>query len=667
MATFQSFPHYTVNVKDESATTVLAVEELPLHVPIFIGFAEKGELDVPQYGSYSELVELLGEGTFDAYSDHFKYPNVFARKALEYQKVFYVRVAPDDAATATAVVECIVTPNVMMTQYQRDSEGGIVLDGNGDPVPLEDGGVVVEEAGVQLTWRLRQLAEGETYTSLAPSTNVTTGAITYPVIAYTATSPSARMNNCGIQFWFDLESLDLDLVEDIGALMFKWAPVQMPYGYDTAQPIRDIYSNPETEFTFKEDAIDSSTDRRVNLTDLITNEYTTDPIPFNIHIYSEYVEAIGNAVITVENDITNTTYDDNLTSPYMVDIMSGTNLDGYAYHHVEVITSDPADETVVILDEDVIQYMTGGSDGDMSLTNLASLTKDWLSGTTYPDIYDEARYPITHLYDPGYPLDVKKTLIDFLSIRKDVKVVLGTQDIDNGINTKAEDQSTGAALRSQLLLHPESTIFGTQVYRGTVMQQAGYITDYNWKGIVPATIDNMIKKCVWQGASYFKGKPKGLPNSAVEIFKSINWLPSSDDHKQLSWDTGLNYMQHYDMTSWHYPDVRSIYPLETSVISDDIFTDILIYLIHIGRYQWSVFAGRDENASVLFGEIEEAIAKDIYTKFGTYVNAVIDVYQTDVDKALGYQSTVEIAVYGNLPQRVWNIQIPVRRESTENS
>jgi hypothetical protein len=32
---------------------------------------------------------------------------------------------------------------------------------------------------------------------------------------------------------------------------------------------------------------------------------------------------------------------------------------------------------------------------------------------------------------------------------------------------------------------------------------------------------------------------------------------------------------------------------------------------------------------------------------------------------LGYQTTIEIAVYGNFSQRVWNVLIPVRRNEGE--
>jgi hypothetical protein len=124
-------------------------------------------------------------------------------------------------------------------------------------------------------------------------------------------------------------------------------------------------------------------------------------------------------------------------------------------------------------------------------------------------------------------------------------------------------------------------------------------------------------------------------------------------------------MQYYDMTGYHYPDVKSIYPYDSSLISDDILCDMLVYLKHVARLQWATFAGRDESPELLFGEIRESISDDIYTKFGVFLKTEVSVYQTDIDKALGYQTTIEIAVYGNFSQRVWNVLIPVRRNEGE--
>jgi len=652
---FKTFPHYRVNVKDESITSVFQTEVLPLHIPLFLGYAEKGPVNTPVIGDYATLKEVFGAGTFDIYSKYFKHPNVFLRKACEYQQVFYCRLAPEAVKSASLVLECNVKTGVQITQYQKDEFGGRVLNTNGEPIPLTDDGDIVTEPGIQITWTVRALTGDETISNLTPRVSGTT--TTYPIIAFQADSPGAWANKVGFKIWFDASTVDKSVVEDISALLFNIGIVSQDYGIDTPTPIRDLYNEEFTEFSFKPDAIDPSTEKRLMFEDIIENDYQNN-VPFNYHVYASNVELIGTVAQGVEPD------DENVAaSPWLVDIMSGTNLLGYPYDHIVVLTDE--DDTT-IMHADVIQYMSSGADGSLTESGLESLTKTWLTGETFPDIYDSARYPITHLWDSGYVLDTKKQMIDFMSIRDDVKIMLSTQDVSKAANTKSEDQSTGSALRSRALLHPESNIYGTQVCRCTIMQQCGKeATGMNWKGLVPATYDTMIKKCIYQGTSRLTGKPKGLPGSAVEVLKDINWFATTDDHKQLSWDTGLNYMQHYDLTRYHYADVRTVYPYETSLLSDDIFSDILTYIKHIARKQWSVFVGRDEPAYQLYGDIRQAVSQEIYDVFGTAVRSETNVYQTDVDRALGYQSTIEIAVYGTMPNRVWNVIVPVRRDTEE--
>jgi hypothetical protein len=221
----------------------------------------------------------------------------------------------------------------------------------------------------------------------------------------------------------------------------------------------------------------------------------------------------------------------------------------------------------------------------------------------------------------------------------------------------------GSFLRGRALLHPESFIYGTMACRVTIQQQCGKLAELsNYTRIVPSTLDNLVKKGKWQGAVYMKGKPKGLPHSAVTVLKDINWVPVMSDFKQQSWDNALNYMQYYDMTSLHYPDVISIYPYLTSLLSDDIFTDMLVYIKHIVRFQWAKFAGVDDPIAQLIGDIKESVGREIYGKLGNFLRAEVNPYQTELDVELGYALTVEIPVYGTIPNRVWNVIVPVRRE-----
>ena len=106
MSKFYSFPHYEINVKDESVATVASVEQLALHCPLFLSFAERGPIGVPVYGSYDDIARSFGAGTFDVFSQYYKHPNLFAERSLPHNNVFFVRLASETAKFASLVLLC---------------------------------------------------------------------------------------------------------------------------------------------------------------------------------------------------------------------------------------------------------------------------------------------------------------------------------------------------------------------------------------------------------------------------------------------------------------------------------------------------------------------------------------------------------------------------------
>ncbi len=665
MAKFYSFPHYEINVKDESMRTPLIVEQLALHRPIFLSFAERGPIGVPVYGSYEELVKRFGEGTFDMFSNYYRHPSLFAERSLRNNKVFFVRLASDTSKAASLLLQCSIYKKPII-QYQKDSEGYRITDVDDNPIPIDDGvGGSLKEVGTVIKWSVRELdLLNENPKALIQQTssipdpdggpNITV--TTYPIAAFSATSSGAWGNVTGFKFYWNEDS-DSGVAEAMQSIIYTFGMTSVPWGEDTPAVVRTKYLDTSTEFTFAEGTTDKTTMRRYNLTEVIPNEYSADNIIFDMHLYPANVKTIGASCLADEN-VANFP---ELTSEFMVNLFSGKTMLQQPYDHI-VIDTDADDS--VIFNKNVINYMTGGNDGDTTDEDLEELTRIWLTGNVFPDINDKPRYPITHLYDSGYDATTKESLIDFLGLRDDVKIILSTQSVYNEPNTKAEDQSMGSFLRARALLHIESFIYGTMACRVTILQQCGYLSEnVPYVKLVPATLDCMIKKGIWQGAIYMKGKPKGLPNSAVTVLKNMNWFPVTDDFKQLSWDNALNYMQYYDMTSVHYPDVISVYPYLTSLLSDDIFTDMLVYIKHIVRFQWAKFAGVDDPIQQLIANIKDSVSRDIYAKLGNFVRAEVNPYQTDLDVELGYALTVEIPVYGTVPNRVWNVIVPVRRES----
>lgn len=654
------FPHFQFDINDVSRRPLPAPAAPGLHQPVFFGFAEKGPLNVPTKGSIAFLSRIYGEKTFETRSKYFHHPNLYARFAGGYQEIWFVRLGDENMAKASLVLEAS-TKTVDMIQYQKDTFGARLLDGEGDPLPVleVDGVTPVTEPGLELTWGVRAIdtANDETLTNLQPVTTMDGDdeVTTYPIVAFEADSFGSAGNLAGFKLWFDPEFTE-SVVENIGALTYQFAPMLLDDLTNNALPVRDIYQAGEISVALKRDALDTSVNQYYDLEERVRNQYTSTDgnaphslIPMSLHVYDQYVEAIGDAVVALSPELVG-------TDAFMINILSGMDTANHHYDHFQ--TTNDAN----FVNANRVNYLTGGSDGQIKLANLEALYIDYMGGSVYPEISDEARYPFTHIYDSGFSIDAKMAMINFGSFRKDVKFDLATQDVSLVPNGKAEDQSTGAALRAAALLHPESTFFGTPAIRYSIYQQCGRLaSDPTYQMWVPMTLDRMVKRCMYEATSQSRGQPTGLPNAAVTMFSEINWTPSSDDQKRLNWSTALNYVQHYDTTGVHFADYRSVYPYDDSVLSDDILVDRLVYIKHMCRIVWATYVGRREPAETLFDLISKDIDKRIFTAFNSEITSETTVYKTEEDEALGYKNTVQVRILSPMPNRVLDIIVPVDR------
>lgn len=652
-----TFPNANINLIDIPVPTVPDPTTIPIHLPIFPVFAEKGPIGVPIFGGSNAIQDVFGQQFLNERSQWFQSPNVFLKRALQYQQVYVVRVADPAATSASLVLLCTVTPS-SITQYQRDSSGAVILDVSGNPVPQlqSDDVTVITEPGVTLTYSLRALASGETLNTIQTVTTVNGGvtSVTYPIMAFSTYVGSAG-NNFGFRLFYNT-SLDTTAVGNIGALTYSFQPVTLTPVTNIESAIYDIYNSQTQTFSFMPGAYDPTTAMYYELADVVRNDYNELPgLPYQFYVYGSNVGAIGNAVLAVSPEL-------GTISPYLINIMSAVDQSNNTYEHMVV-----APGTAAILNANVVNYLRGGTDGSLSIATLEEQTIQLFTGELNPLIADSFRYPFTHICDPGYTLATKQALFGIFALRDDVAIDLSTQDISNPPNTAAQDQSTGSALRTAALLNPESVDFGTQCCRVAIYQQCGTLSDTQlYNKIVPATLDRMIKRCVYNGTDRVKGEPKGRPNSEVTIFNiaSLNWTPTTPQQMQLSWNTGLNYIQYCDIATLFYPDLLSVYPIDTSLLSSAVLTDYAaVYLKHIIRRQWTITVGRDDPPKTLFQTIAKEIDAAAAYVFGQYLQTSTVVSQTAVDTALGYQLTVTTTVIGNMPNRVWKVIVPITRQT----
>lgn len=654
MAKVYTYPHWETSVIDNSIYTPLYDEILPLFRPIFFMKAQQGPAGVPVWVSgTNNFRKIFGEGTLDSSTEYYSRESIYLSSLFARQGAFVVRMTDSTAKKGSIVLELQVK-DVDVVQYELDNNGQYVLTENGEKTPLlDDDGVEIKEAGVELKWTARPLVAGETISNLTVKTigSGVNSYTVYPILAAEASSVGKFANDVGVKLYVDLDNLDETLAKNVASIPYTFGAVKKTYGQDTVSAILSNLQNNVESFVAKENQQDTRTARNVSFDDIIGNYYDADDLPFSVKLYSNNIKAVGELIQAVEDD-------DTLTDPYLVNLTSAYNIDNVPYTHV--VMSD--DDDAIALNDSRIVYMQGGVDGDISDDAIEALTRQYLKDLVYPELLDQPRYPFTHIVDTGVSIETKYAYIDFLGEHDAFKVILSTQNANLGrFNTKAEDLSTGSALYARCLLQPESAIKGTECCRAEIFQQAGYLANYTYRGIIPATLDVMAKKSLYQSTGAITGTPTGLPASEVTIFKEWNWTPCDADHKQRSWDNGLNYFQYYDMTGIHWPAMRSVYRYDTSVLSSANFTDAVVYTKHIARKNWSRFAGVELPFSMLKKQAENAVSGDLAYMLNGHYDHEVEFSQSDEEAKIGYISHCTIKLWGNPQQRVWKIDIECYR------
>lgn len=656
-------PHFIINVDDRSGNEEIVVEEsLGLHVPLFFVNAPKGKPNVPvYYQDTNSLKNALGGHIFDESTEYFGVDSIFLETCFSKQGGFVVRLSPEDAKTANILLECHLTKDVDVIQYQRDEFGGIVRDVDGNPVPVIDSGTSapVTNKGVKLKWVKRVLDATETHPKeIKPKTvqEDTKTTTIFPVAVSVATSVGKAGNDLGFRFFYDKAIQQSDRLESNKSIEMSFAPVEKDYKDNTPTSIHNRWNNVYTTFMLKPRMFDSKVKQNLSYEQVLEDNYvagTRSELPMTVYFFEEYIKEIGLSIVDVE------TNDVNLLDPYMVNPFTCMNLDGYAYHNVVLSTAGN-----VFFNSSYTIYLEGGDDGSTTRVNHEELIRQFLKMKSYPRLKDKFKFPITHLYDTGYSMDTKEAMIEFMGIRDDVRIEICTQDLSNEINDESEDQSSGVYLRTRALLQVESTEKGTSTCRCGVYAHSGKLYDARYIGYAPAVLDILNKRCTYQSTGFIKGSPKERPNSEVTMFKSLNWTAFDEDNKALFWDSGINYIQHCTRTKLFWPGLRTVHPIESSVLTEWTFVDALVYHKHTLAEAWTMFSDSERTSEDLFPAIQKWINKKCVDKFGTRYPIRVQVYQTEIDAKRGFVLRTSTYMTGRNGKRVWENDIYTLKEDT---
>lgn len=730
MSMVAPYPHVEIDVEDKSIYIPVNEDILPLHRPLYIMRTQKGPVGVPVWcESYTRAKKIFGSNTFNQRSKYFSPASYFLLQQLQSNGAFIMRAGDDTANSARVFVELGVQAVDEVPQYKRDAYGKFVYDEEGKKIALDS---ATATAGYKLIWRavstpadVNSIDPGA-WEDLGPAQDPNDGTITwYPMFSFLASNAGAWGNAFGFKLCFSNKDNSGDFIVRNGSVAYQIAPVELEEGNSTPTVIYDKYNNPAVSGVVKPDTIDSISGVDISFNKKLAASYSDGyELPLSIYYYSDSFKTVGDmimkaevaakdaivanygdvvdvdgrqgvdgTVVTFVEDLLGVTIGegdvtaDSIAADidgadaafgFMANLMTCVDRDkrGYFASYVVATSDTDAPAGCVDMDADATIYMMGGTDGNDSDPYIEEYTRKYLTAAAnnnHEYLIDYFRMPFNCVIDSGWSIATKKAYLEFMDVRDDLKVYLGTQQswminsvgklVRPPVNTKYEDESIGAGLRTHAWLMRESIAKGTECCRATIFLHAGRTADYDvW---LPGTLWIAKKLAEYCNRDFMNKEPKELPNSAVECWKDLSWVASSEDTKSRNWNAGLNYVQYYSMTGLHYASVRSVYKYDTSVLVDDMFVNAITWMKHIVRRSWARFAG----ATRPVAELQQAITEDLTSRLAYMINGkyefTVDVYQTDEDKKLGYVQHVDITVTSPATNRVWLVNIICKREGFE--
>lgn len=730
MSMVAPYPHVEIDVEDKSIYIPVNEDILPLHRPLYIMRTQKGPVGVPVWcESYTRAKKIFGSNTFNQRSKYFSPASYFLLQQLQSNGAFIMRAGDDTANSARVFVELGVKAVEAVPQYQRDAYGKFVYDEEGKKIALAS---ATATAGYQLIWRavstpadINSIDPGA-WEDLGPAQDPNDETITwYPMFSFLASNAGAWGNAFGFKLCFSNKDNSGDFIVRNGSVAYQITPVELEEGNSTPTVIYDKYNNPAVSGVVKPDTIDSISGVDISFNKKLAASYSDGyELPLSIYYYSDSFKKVGDmimkaevaakdaivanygnivdvdgkfgvdgTVVTFVEDLLGVTIGEgDVTAAsiaadidgedaafgFMANLMTCVDRDKRGYFASYVVATSDADAPAgcIDMDADATVYMMGGTDGNDSDPYIEEYTRKYLTAAAnnnHEYLIDYFRMPFNCVIDSGWSIATKKAYLEFMDVRDDLKVYLGTQQswminsvgklVRPPVNTKYEDESIGAGLRTHAWLMRESIAKGTECCRATIFLHAGRTADYDvW---LPGTLWIAKKMAEYCNRDFMNKEPKELPNSAVECWKDLSWVASSEDTKSRNWNAGLNYVQYYSMTGLHYASVRSVYKYDTSVLVDDMFVNAITWMKHIVRRSWARFAG----ATRPVAELQQAITEDLTSRLAYMINGkyefTVDVYQTDEDKKLGYVQHVDITVTSPATNRVWLVNIICKREGFE--
>jgi len=678
-------------IKDVSGRApVREPEALPSHLAHVCIFAQKGST-LPQLVSGDALLTTYGPKTMDTRSKYYNHGSVLVNTLQgEGNAVMIQRLKPADAGPNSRLLLSLDIVADQVQQYERNIDGSFKRNADGTLKPVTGAGATLP--GFKARWVLNDWTAGSDTEAFGEVTAKDGGLVgnggaqstTYPIFELEASSFGEHGNNLGLRLMAPTTRsalmLNDDLAQAVKAQLLRLQLVERPDAVTSPTVVETLSGEQGLEFTFKPGAVDPKTDTEISFEDIFDNAYSDrspgfPPVqgPFGrTKVYRENLELVL-AMIgeleaphgTIAEGVTELDLDSEWL--YAVNPFTAQSNDGTPYYTLNV--RGPLDGGLLFGDT-ATHYAAGGSDGTMNLATYDELVRQVFA--TYGDgeanLLDDAVYPQSVVYDTGFTYDTKLALLTPLGKRKDIIVILSTQDVTAPQNTTAQESSLATALMTAARNYPESEVFGTPVCRAAVIGHSGYLINSKYKGLLPLTIEIAQKFARYMGAGNGKWRgaaaPDMPPNNRIEMFRDVNVTFKAASVRNKDWANGLVWAENFDRVSLFIPALQSVYNDDSSVLNSILTCFVAVELEKIAKRTWRQLTGISKLTTGQFIQrSNKLIEQQANDRFDDRVVIKADTYYTDADAQRGYSWSTKIGMFADNMQSVGTYTIESARRA----
>lgn len=716
MPTYNPRPRINLQgIDDRSAAQVpLEAEQLPQHLPAIFLLTERSEDVAIASGSY--LAKKYGSQTLDPASNYYNHQSVMAQHILsQANQVMVVPIKMPDSQRATLRISVEVVPTTVVADGKKLHKNRLVWHAE------EIEGDNFAQGDVEAKYREGTTTSGLTNDKLGVllDTNdveFAVPSIRFPIIDLRAPGRGLFGSRLGIildtPFITDPQPTDQTLAARLDSFIYRMMLVERQPNSVTHSVTYNQYASTSSDFVLRPNAVDSRTGVEVSFGDVIVNNYSTESIsrsnsvvsPFNQPaIYQDNVETVaymlaaGHEIEAVDANSNKKVFaipglfkteEEALTKMYTINLLTGRDYNGNEYSNVHMKGAylfggvEFGRESVVYAKGGTDGFPTNAAGGIDKLETLRIFDEEvrrWCN--EFDDdkpIFDSAVYPFSTLWDSGFSIPTKLSLLVPMSRHKRIWSVLGTQscadyaDVDQTKfawmlpNTGEQEIAISTRLNTAAHLYPESELFGTPVCRAVIVGRCGELRSNLYRGTLPMTHSLAYKIAGYCGAGNgFWDRTNAIDSETGkidELFKNINITYQPSTAYDKSWQAGMNWVQNFDRDSVFFPAYQTVFKDSTSILDSLLTIVAASYVQRVGEIVWRKLVGNNLLGKRKFLEKSDSeIINLTKNKFDGRFDIVPVTEYTGTDELLGYRWTTTVGMYGDVPNLLNNFRIETYR------